>query len=178
MSPLSESDILLQTTTDIRSPKTDQIESRPESIEVAWWLPKSNIQYRLTCTAYLLPHPFHPLWTGFPAWMLGPNVDWEHERLKAYDALPGVLRAKFCHPIPGSRLENPEDANKWPKELPKRAEAADGKEKGQVDTALKNFAVLLLEPREVDVLELAPDPNLRTKYVKVDGGWTEESVVP
>lgn len=178
MSPLSESIILLQITTDIRTPKADQILSRPESIGVAWWLPKSNLQYRLTCTGYLLPHPSHPSWTQFPAWKLGPNVEWEHERLKAYDALPGDLRASFCRPVPGSTLENPEDAKKWPRELPKRAEAADDTERQQVDEALKNFAILLLEPREVDVLELAPVPKLRTKYVKVDGCWTEESLVP
>jgi len=178
MSPLSESVILLQTSTDIRTPKAGQILSRPESIEVAWWLPKSNLQFRLTCTAYLLPHPSHPSWTEFPAWKLGPNVEWEQERLKAYDALPRFLRASFCRPVPGSKLENPEDAKKWPNELPSRAEAANDKEKEQVDEALKNFAVLLLEPREVDVLELAAVPYLRTKYFKVDGGWTEESLVP
>jgi len=178
MSPSSESVVLLQTTTDIRTPKADQIMSRPESIEVAWWLPKSNLQYRLTCTAYLLPHPSHPSWTEFPAWEVGPNVDWEHARLKAYDGLSRSLRASFCRPVPGSALENPEDAKKWPNELPKRAEAADDKEKEQVDEALKNFAMPLLEPREVDVVELAPVPNLRTKYVKVDGGWTEGSLVP
>lgn len=178
MSPLSESVILLQTTTDIRTPKADQILSRPESIAVAWWLPKSNLQYRLTCTAYLLPHPSHPLWTKFPAWKLGPNLEWEHERLKAYDSLSPVLRASFCRPVPGSGLENPEDAKKWPSELPKSAEAANDMEKEQVAVALKNFAMLLLEPREVDVLELTAFPYLRTKYVRVEGGWTEESLVP
>lgn len=178
MSHLSESFILLQTTTDIRTPKADQIISRPESIEVAWWLPKSNLQYRLTCTGYLLPHPSHSSWTKFPAWKLGLNVDWEGERLKAYDALSRTLRASFCHPIPGSRLENPEDAKRWPNELPKRAEAEEGKEKEQVDEALRNFAMLLLEPREVDVVELEPDPHLRTKYIRVAEGWTEESLVP
>jgi pyridoxamine 5'-phosphate oxidase len=110
---------------------------------------------------------------------LGPNVEWEHERLKAYDALSGFLRASFLRPVPGSKLVNPEDAKKWPKELPTRAEAANDKEKEQVDEALKNCAMLLLEPREVDVLELAPVPNLRTIYVKSsDISWTEESVVP
>jgi len=178
MSPLSESTVLLQTTTDIRTPKADQILSRPESVEVAWWLPKSNLQYRLTCTAYLLPHPSHPSWTEFPAWKLGPNVDWEAERLEAYDALSRVLRASFCRPIPGSRPENPEDAKNWPRELPKWAEAKEGKEKEQVDEALMNFAMLLLEPREVDVLELGPVPNLRTKYVNVEEGWTQDSLVP
>lgn len=178
MSPVNESTVLLQTTTDIRTPKASQILSRPESVEVAWWLPKSNSQYRLTCTAYLLLHPSHHAWTAFPAWELGPNVDWESERLEAYDALSRVLRASFCRPVPGSTLENPEDATHWPAELPKRAEAAEGREKAQVDEALKNFAMLLLEPREVDVLELQPVPNLRTKYVKVGEGWTEESLVP
>ena len=178
MSPANESAVLLQTTTDIRTPKASQILSRPESVEVAWWLPKSNIQYRLTCTAYLLPHPSHHSWTEFPAWKLGPNVDWENARLAAYDALPPALRAAWCRPVPGSKLENPEDAKSWPTELPKRAEAKDGREKEQVDEALKNFAMLLLEPREVDVLELEPVPNLRTKYVRIDESWTEESLVP
>jgi len=109
---------------------------------------------------------------------LGPNVEWEHERLNAYDALSGDLRASFCRPVPGSTLENPEDAKKWPSELPKRAEVANDTEKEQVDEALKNCAILLLEPREVDVLELAPVPKLRTKYVTVDECWTEESLVP
>jgi pyridoxamine 5'-phosphate oxidase len=178
MLPLSESVVLLQTTTDIRVPKARQILSRPDSVEVAWWLAKSHFQCRLTCTAYLLPHPSHHSWTEFPAWKLGPNVDWEDERLKAYDSLSPVIRASFCRPIPGSKLENPEDAKNWPNELPKRAEAREGTEKAQVDEALKNFAMLLLEPREVDVVELEPVPNLRTKYVKVDEGWTEESLVP
>ena len=103
-----------------------------------------------------------------PRMEVGPNVDSEDERLKAYDALSRVLRASFCSPIPGSRLENPEDVKNWPSELTKRAEAKESKEKEQVDEALVNYAVLLLEPRGVDVVELRAVPNLRTKYVEVE----------
>ena len=173
MSPVNESDVLLQTTIDLRAPGASKIRSTPDAASVHWWLPKSEARYRLKCTAYLLPHPSHPACAEFPVLQLGPNVDWETERLKAYDALPGALRALFCCPLWGKKHWTPEDAQDWPTELPMRAEAKDGTEKEKVDEALMNFAVLLLEPSEVEVIEYKPVPKLRTKYVKDGDGWTE-----
>ncbi|KAG9109145.1 hypothetical protein FRC07_008366, partial [Ceratobasidium sp. 392] len=156
---------LLITTTDVRSPKVHQICSYPgasgPNAEVAWWLPPAQAQFRLLVRTYVLPSSPHKLHSQFPAELLsGPgdgssspeepktSADWEKYRVKTFNSLPAFLRAGFARPTPGSVLSNPDDAKKWPSELPESGKEKSEEEKKQVEEALNNFAVLALEPLE------------------------------
>ncbi len=45
-------------------------------------------------------------------------------------------------------------------------------------TPLDNFSLLLLQPIEVDVLELRGEPQNRYRYVYLDNGWLREEINP
>ncbi|KAG9101757.1 hypothetical protein FRC07_010278 [Ceratobasidium sp. 392] len=184
---------LLITTTDVRSPKVHQIRSYPDTsgpnAEVAWWLPPAQVQFRLLVIAYVLPSPSYKELFRFPEELLsGPSdkssspeelntpADWEKYRVKTFNSIPGSIRAGFARPTPGSVLSNPDDAKKWPTELPEIGKEKSEEEKKQVEEALKNFAVLVLEPLEVNLSEF--NPNRRTRWKRVGDEWKEEVLVP
>ncbi|KAG8708248.1 hypothetical protein FRC09_001360 [Ceratobasidium sp. 395] len=184
---------LLITTTDVRTPKVHQLCSHPDTsgptAEIAWWFPP-RAQFRLTARTYVLPSPSHKLHSQFPTKALADSGDsssspgaletpaeWEKLRVKTFNSLPAFLRASYVRPTPGSKLSNPDDAKKWPKELPESGNEGSEEERKQVQEALKNFAVLLLEPVEVDLVEF-DDPDRRTKWKRVGNEWREQTVVP
>ncbi|KAG8896995.1 hypothetical protein FRB99_008525 [Tulasnella sp. 403] len=183
---------LLVSTTDIRTPKVHEITSisnldRPNA-EIVWWIQDSSEQYRFLGIMHLLPHPNHPLASTFPGQKLAPKVDengkpfdWEQERVRVFDEKMGpALRAGFARPTPGSKLNSYDDAKAWPTALPKHTEVAedDSKTRAQVDEALSNFALMVLEPLVVERVELGIVPNRRTKYERVVADWQETIVVP
>ncbi|KAG8970202.1 hypothetical protein FRC03_010392 [Tulasnella sp. 419] len=187
----SEDIKLLVSTTDIRTPKIHEIRSiqpsNSSSAEIVWWIKESSEQYRFNGVMHILPHPDHPLAKEFPRTRLSPgrndkgeDWDWEKERIRIFDEKMGPeLRASFARPTPGTIMGSYEEADKWVKELPKTGEVGDDdKLKALIDVAVRNFALLVLEPIEVEWLELGVVPNRRTKYKKVDGGWEEAIVVP
>lgn len=89
-------------------------------------------------------------------------------------------RGWFCGPMPGSPFESYEDGNKWPSKLPKTYEVEDGDEevKRHVDEAVKNFALLVMEPVKVERVEYGPSPHRRTQYERQERGWKESIVAP
>jgi len=65
--------------------------------------------------------------------------------------------------------------------LPRRADARDEATRKLIDAALENFALVVLEPLHVDLVELAVIPNRRTVWKKKESeeeGWEEGLVVP
>lgn len=167
------------TTTDIRSPKASQLISNNTS-EATFWFSEPQTQFRITAKTYLLPHPNHPWRKSFPSEILSGNreFDWEEYRLNAYDSLSSYLRASFVRPPPGTQMESYDEANSWPQKLPKRHEAK-GEDKKNVDEALRNFAVVVLDPVHVDLVELGIYPNRRTAWSLVaDNIWVEQILVP
>lgn len=175
---------LLIGTTDARSPKASQIDVN-DNVELAWWIADANEQYRIQAKAHIFTDASHPLYNKFPISRFAENatnvINWEKERVTSYnDRMGGVLRASFFRPVPGSPLVGGYEAgNTWPASLPKSYEVQFGsKESTQVEAALKNFALLVLEPYGVERLELGVTPNRRTCWTLVDGEWKEEIVVP
>ncbi|QRV94775.1 pyridoxamine 5'-phosphate oxidase family protein [Ceratobasidium sp. AG-Ba] len=185
---------LIITTTDIRSSKIHQIRSHPNTkgptAEVAWWLPASGFQFRITVRSHILPSPSHEIHSQFPTDILsgsdevnvgpdapGDSAEWERFRLKTFNSIPGFIRASFARPTPGSPLSNPDDARKWPQELPPSGEERTDEERKLVREALKNFAVLALEPVELDVVEFGK-PDRRTRWNITGKEWKDQSVVP
>ncbi|KAG9089198.1 hypothetical protein FS749_001540 [Ceratobasidium sp. UAMH 11750] len=184
---------LLITTSDVRAPKIHQLCSHPDTkgptAEVAWWFPPAQAQFRLTARTYILPSPSQKLHSQFPIKLisgsgnknLSPDApetsdDWEKFRINTFNSLPAYLRASFVRPTPGSVLSNPDDALEWPKELPESGKERSDEERKYVKEALKNFAVLVLEPLEVDLVQF--DPDRRTKSRLVGDKWEEQTVVP
>lgn len=91
-----------------------------------------------------------------------------------------ILTSVSAHrPIPGTPVDSPEGADPatFPKELPTEDDASD-EEKKLIKQALTNFALIVLEPHNVDVADLGSQPNRRTVY-NLDGGeWKSTEVVP
>ncbi|PVF93816.1 hypothetical protein CPB86DRAFT_789688 [Serendipita vermifera] len=195
--------VLLQTTTDIRSAKASHLHEQGarhnrRNVEVVWWFPASQVQFRLLCTGYVLPHSSHPWRDAFPADLDGGGsgsgsgrdgdvTDWEGVRNECFNTLSPYLRASFARPVaPGSELANPEDAKRWPNTLPAKGEEQDESEREHVRVAFENFAVLFLEVFEVDEVDLGVIPNERRLHRLQEGGggggggsgWNTTPLVP
>lgn len=197
ISPAPDSPLLVSTT-DIRTPKIHELVSiQPQPLppgvaarnaEVVWWFPGDlNEQYRFSGTIHILPRADHELFKVFPRERLAPEkdengkpFDWESERLRIFNEKMGdVLRASFARPTPRSPMERYEDAEKWPAKLPKTTDLDDKDEdtKAQVNWALENFSLMVLEPVTVERLELGVVPNRRTQWERAGKEWTERIVV-
>lgn len=103
------------------------------------------------------------------------GFDWEAKRAEIFDRMSGHMKATWCRPTPGTPLKGgEEEMKKWPVKLPKLGEAENEEDKKNLATALSNFSLLLIEPFEVDYLELGVFPNRRT-FFKRD--WEDEGSV-
>ncbi|KLO20196.1 hypothetical protein SCHPADRAFT_864090 [Schizopora paradoxa] len=195
---------LLYTTTDIRLPKASQIAANSR-VELAFWIPGVQEQFRISGNAYILPssrflEDTHELQGGlaplpeketqrivkaakelsdsfFIAKLLPDGFDWEGKRVEVFDSMSAHMKASWVRPVPGTPLKKYEDAKAWPEVVPKVGEAK-GEEKAIVKEALKNFALVVIDPFFVDYVELGVTPNQRTTFTKDANGWTEEIVVP
>jgi hypothetical protein len=55
----------------------------------------------------------------------------------------------------------------------------DPEEKKQIESALKNFALVAIQVDAFEYLELAETPNRRTQWIRQDdGSWEERKVAP
>ena len=175
---------IILTTTDIRTPKVEQILAN-DTVQINWWIEPSMDQFRLTGKVTLIPEPgnlgvFHSGGNlGFKKLSEG-GFDWEAKRVRAFDSLSGRMRACWCRPTPGSPLKGGyEEAKKWPETIPTTTEATNGNEKKLVEEALGNFALVLIEPTYVDWVQLGVSPDQRTLFHRgEDESWTETVVVP
>ncbi|EJC98766.1 uncharacterized protein FOMMEDRAFT_170966 [Fomitiporia mediterranea MF3/22] len=205
VTPRSAAHPFLLTTTDARTPKVSQLAKSPY-VELAWWFPQQQSQMRIAGFAYVYPAPDFIL-TGadtapgekkrdiersvaglrgsFPGTELagGGEFDWEKERRARFDGMSGHMRASWLRPVPGTRLVDPNSAKEWPETVPKLEEV--NQEKGgeknlkkQVEDALRNFALVVIDPIEVDYVELGVIPNRRTRFFKEGWEWKEEALVP
>ncbi|KAK0542761.1 tRNA-dihydrouridine synthase 2 [Tilletia horrida] len=137
--------------------------------------------------------------------------DWEEERLRVFHKMSPGLLASFARPTPGSKHPNadrlgegeggPGEDDKpakddlqspWPQELPQPTKLDGGKDdltqeqQKLLQESQSNFALLVLEPHSVDVVDLARDK--RSLFERVTpassantGGeeeWTETRLVP
>ncbi|KAJ7757587.1 pyridoxamine 5'-phosphate oxidase-domain-containing protein [Mycena metata] len=173
---------LLLATTDVRTPKTAQMIANPH-VQVVWWINGTQEQYRIAGKAHIVPAPAHGLHKHFvhpvSALSEGQKYDWEAKRLEVFKNMSPVMKASWCRPVPGSRLEGGQDeAKKWPVQI---EEPKPGDEEGKRlwEISLSNFALVVVEPQDVDYVELAPVPNQRTRFWRAKGGvWDEEALVP
>lgn len=198
---------LLLTTTDVRTPKVTQL-LQNSAVELCWylsppplpplqladeyggrWIDGSQEQFRIAARAILVPAPsdaMHDAYTAklasFADGKFAPGeIDWEAKRRALFDDMSGHMKASWVRPTPGTPMPGGggyDEAKKWPERLPKIGEAKDEKEKRLVEEALRNFALVVLDPLDVDYVELGIVPNQRTRFVKKDDDWEETILVP
>ncbi|KIM47427.1 hypothetical protein M413DRAFT_439096 [Hebeloma cylindrosporum] len=196
-SPVNPALPLLLSSTDIRTPKVKQLTAKPQA-EVVWWIEGTKQQFRIIANIHIVPTPAHPLHSNFKqnlcnaepgsALSLFKNDDWEAKRIDMFKSMSANMKATWCRPLPGSRLEGgQEEAKRWPArvEEPKlglpREEYDEAKRNW--DTALGNFALVIIDPVEIDFVDLSSPPDRRTLFTKKKGVnendvWAEEELVP
>lgn len=180
---------LLVSTTDIRTPKVTQV-TDANGVEAVFWTEPTLEQFRISGRISLvpsssyagsypdIPSPGHSIL--FDA-LRQENLNWEQTRLSTFNHLNGRMRASWCRPVPGTPLKGGyDDALEWPESLPALGEAKDEEEKRNVEKALENFALVIIEPLEVDFVELGTRPEKRTMYRRNlrETEFTETIVVP
>jgi pyridoxamine 5'-phosphate oxidase len=187
LSDSSGTNHVLVSTTDVRAPKAEQIASNPW-VQLVWWIDETQEQFRISGWAGVVPEPGNPLFQRFKQQVVTSAVrgggiqtlekeglDWEKKRDEIFASLSGHMKASWCHPAPSVELVGGyEESKKWPERV------GDGEEdKENWDKAMKNFGLLVVDPVEVDYVELGVVPNRRTRFKRDEAGvWKEEPIVP
>jgi hypothetical protein len=188
---------LLLTSTDIRTPKVEQLVTNPTA-ELAWWIEAKKQQYRITADVYLVPNLENPLRNNFDRALsrsqdgtglaLFKDENWEYQRLQMFKNMSPHMRASWCRPVPGSPLKGGQDeAKNWPEVVEDPSEQGDLPRETydefllNLKMALSNFALVVIDPIGVDFVDMGVIPNRRTRFFKAFGNhglWSEEEVVP
>jgi PPOX class probable FMN-dependent enzyme len=141
----------LKIITDSRSQKADQLNYQSWG-EACWYFPKTREQFRLAGQLTLIgaAHPDQSL---------------QQSRQTTWQDLSDAARLQFAWPHPGEPRAENDGAFSPPLPIP--------------DQALPNFCLLLLDPIQVDHLELRGDPQNRWLYQKNSShDWLQQSVNP
>jgi PPOX class probable FMN-dependent enzyme len=141
----------LKIITDSRSQKVDQIEDKPWG-EACWYFPESREQFRLAgqLTLVRADHPDQSLRAA---------------RKTTWQELSDPARLQFAWPHPGEARTDNNGAFSPPSPDPEQP--------------IPNFCLLLLEPMEVDHLELRGDPQNRWLYYRNSSQeWSKQAVNP
>ncbi|MFH7024311.1 MAG: Npun_F5749 family FMN-dependent PPOX-type flavoprotein [Heteroscytonema crispum UTEX LB 1556] len=136
--------------TDARSDKVEQIQQQPWA-EVCWYFPNTREQFRLSgCLTLVGKHDISAL---------------QQARITTWQELSDAARLQFAWPHPGKpRVEQPE-AFEPPAPDSNQPEA--------------NFCLLLLDPVQVDHLELRGEPQNRWLYNRDDNQqWSTQAINP
>ncbi|MFM7425245.1 MAG: pyridoxamine 5'-phosphate oxidase, partial [Elainella sp.] len=133
---------------DRRSQKIDQLAHQPWA-EVCWYFPKTREQFRLSGTmAVVQPESTDP--------------ELQQARQTQWQDLSDSARLQFV----------------WPHPRQSRAKSGFTPDPPDPILPLTNFCLLLLDPVQVDHLELRGDPQNRSLYCYINGNWTVKSVNP
>ncbi|KAJ9106129.1 hypothetical protein QFC21_001271 [Naganishia friedmannii] len=179
-------------TTDVRSPKCAEIQRNP-ACSLSTWAPESGIQLRIDGTAYI----YKPAWSQQgahpPEVWLRPDMqsspsapvvnkvesiihqaDLEVHSRALFDGLHSRTRAWHTRGIPGNPMDSytQGEKEKWLEEL----QAGDSAE----TEAARNFALLLVVPEEVDIVQIVARGHDRRWHWKLsrDLSWTVTELVP
>lgn len=141
----------LQIITDSRSDKYQQIQEK-SSAEVCWYFPKTREQFRLSGELILVTDK-----TTDASLIKARSHSWQQLSDKA--------RIQFAWPSPKLPLDKNKEGFKPP--LP------------SFNVPLTNFCLVLLEPVEVDHLQLRGDPQYRYLYrLESSQTWSCQAVNP
>jgi len=138
----------LKFVTDARSDKIDQIQQQPWA-EACWYFPNTREQFRISGYLTLVGDESQP--HLLPA------------RMATWQELSDAARLQFAWPHPGKDKEDQVAFNPPPPDPQK---------------PIPNFCLLLLEPKQVDHLELRGEPQNRYIYRLDDQEWSVQAVNP
>lgn len=141
----------LKIITDSRSQKAEQINQNSWG-EACWYFPKTREQFRLAGELTLIRAEH-------------PNLLFQQARQTTWQDLSDSARLQFAWPHPGEpRIEDGGAFSPPPPHL---------------EQPLPNFCLLLLDPIQVDHLELRGEPQNRVFYQKNSfDDWSKEAVNP
>lgn len=122
--------------TDLRSEKVTQIEHKTWG-EICWYFTKTREQFRLAGSLTLITANY-------------PNSNLQKERFLAWQQLSDSARLQFAWPYPGKPKIEDDLVFSCLSPSP--------------DEPLANFCLLLLDPQQVDHLELRGNPQNRCQY--------------
>ncbi|MDX2096534.1 MAG: pyridoxamine 5'-phosphate oxidase family protein [Leptolyngbyaceae cyanobacterium bins.59] len=139
----------LKFVTDARSEKADQI-AQCDWGEVCWYFTQTREQMRLGGQLTLICENY-------------PDSQLQQVRQMSWQELSDAARSQFAWPHPGKARSETTAFTVAPPDAMQ---------------PLSHFCLLLLDPIEVDHLELRGDPQNRTLYHWVKNDWTVEAVNP
>ncbi len=140
----------LKFVTDARSQKAAEIEHQPWA-EACWYFPTTREQFRITGCLTLVGAKH-------------PDSDLQQARAFTWQELKSAARLQFAWPHPGKPTD---DAAAFEPQPPDAVEP------------LLDFCLLLLDPVQVDHLELRPQPQNRWLYHRdSDQGWSTQAINP
>jgi len=177
---------VLLTSTDARGPKAEQLralEGKGCPCEIAWWLEPVKMQFRIKGHAFLFGPSNND---NFPSKRLSPShpskssssssFSWEDERVRIYDKHSPTLKASFLRPTPGTPMHKVDGGGAKLEDYPQELKED---QKDEMKKALERFAIIAIDPWQVDAADLGSMPNRRIIYTKKDNDqWTEEEVAP
>jgi pyridoxamine 5'-phosphate oxidase len=136
--------------TDTRSQKTEQIQEKPWA-EICWYFPNTREQFRIGGCLTLVG---------------GDNYDCTLQKVRnnTWHDLSDGARLQFAWPHPGKPRVEDKGAFAPPPPDPSQP--------------LENFCLLVLEPLEVDHLELRGEPQNRYLYQLTEEGWSSQAINP
>jgi pyridoxamine 5'-phosphate oxidase len=141
----------LKFVTDARSEKAEQIQQQPWA-EVCWYFANTREQFRLTGRLHLVSCDHS-----------SPVL--QKARITSWQELSDAGRLQFAWPDPGQSRSEDKAAFAPPPPDPQEA--------------LPNFCLLLLDPVQVDHLELRGEPqNRRLYHLDENQGWCCQEVNP
>jgi pyridoxamine 5'-phosphate oxidase len=139
----------LKFVTDSRSQKIEHLFYNSWS-EACWYFPKTREQFRILGKLVVVDRDCE-------------DVALSQIRHSTWQELSDNARIQFTWPEPGK---------------PRSEAAAFQVESCDRSVPVTNFCLLLLEPIEVDVLELKGEPQNRYRYVYQDDDWLREEINP
>jgi pyridoxamine 5'-phosphate oxidase len=137
--------------TDTRSAKADQIQQQPWA-EVCWYFPNTREQFRINGDLTLVSSD-------------DSHQDLQSPRIAMWQELSDAARLQFAWPHPGKpRIQ---ELGAFEPPAPNPIEP------------VPNFCLLLLDPMQVDHLELRGEPQNRWLYCRNDQQeWSSEAINP
>ncbi|WP_445629777.1 Npun_F5749 family FMN-dependent PPOX-type flavoprotein [Nostoc sp. DSM 114167] len=137
--------------TDNRSAKTDRIQQQPWA-EICWYFPNTREQFRITGCLTLVSGD-------------DPDRHLQSARIAMWQELSDAARLQFAWPHPGKPRN--QEAGAFEPPAPDPVEP------------MANFCLLLLDPVQVDHLELRGEPQNRWLYHRDDQQeWSSQAINP
>jgi len=139
----------LQFVTDARNEKAEQIDRLPWG-EACWYFPETREQFRLAGTLLLVKDQH-------------PDAALQEARQAAWQSLSDAARTQFAWAHPSK---------------PRTVQEAFNVAVPEATTPLPHFCLLLLDPHQVDHLELQGNPQNRWLHQCDNAVWTVQAINP